>query len=154
MELVADGEPRKCYAHRVGSVQLGPDICRSVFFVGPLGADTHHDFQPASSVGVMRAVSTPWRGATRRIGNSLLGVKCLLHTVCPDITLDLSLRAHVQHASVCTFKTFSCMPATRGDKPHHTPHIPHHTRKTRATPHSTTQHKTLSTHTPHTPQGV
>ena len=26
MELVAGGEPRKCYAHRVGSVQLGPDI--------------------------------------------------------------------------------------------------------------------------------
>ena len=37
MELVAGGEPRKCYAHRVGSVQLGPDIFRSVFFVGPLG---------------------------------------------------------------------------------------------------------------------
>ena len=35
MELVAGGEPRKRHAHRVGSVQLGPDICR--FFVGPLG---------------------------------------------------------------------------------------------------------------------
>ena len=40
-----------------------------------LGADTHHDFQPACAVGVMRAVSTPWQGATRRIGNSLLGVQ-------------------------------------------------------------------------------
>ena len=48
-------------------------------------ADTHHDFQPACAVGVMRAVNTPWRGATRRIGNSLLGAKCLLHTVCLDI---------------------------------------------------------------------
>ena len=40
-----------------------------------MGADTYHDFQPACAVGVMRAVSTPWLGATRRIGNSLLGVQ-------------------------------------------------------------------------------
>ena len=37
IELMAGGEPRKCYAHRVGSVQLGLDIGRSVFFVWPLG---------------------------------------------------------------------------------------------------------------------
>ena len=29
-----------------------------------------------TSVGVMRAVSTQWQGATRRIGNSPWGVKC------------------------------------------------------------------------------
>ena len=40
-----------------------------------MGADTYHDFQPA--VGVMRAVSTPWQGATRHIGNSLL--ECRIH---------------------------------------------------------------------------
>ena len=33
----AGGEPRKCYAHRVGSVQLALDVCRSVFFVWPWG---------------------------------------------------------------------------------------------------------------------
>ena len=41
-----------------------------------MGADTYYDFQPACAVGVMRAVSAPWQGATRRsIGNSLLGVQ-------------------------------------------------------------------------------
>ena len=34
---MAGGEPRKFYAHRVGSVQLGLDIGRSVFFVWPRG---------------------------------------------------------------------------------------------------------------------
>ena len=37
IELMAGGEPRKCYAHRVGSVQLGLDVGRSVFFVWPRG---------------------------------------------------------------------------------------------------------------------
>ena len=35
-----------------------------------MGVDMYHDFQPAWAVGVMRAVSTQWQGATRRIGNS------------------------------------------------------------------------------------
>ena len=38
MELMAGGEPRKCYEHRVGPVQLGLDVIRSVFFsCGPWG---------------------------------------------------------------------------------------------------------------------
>ena len=40
-----------------------------------MGADTCRDFQLACAVGVMRAVSAPWQGATRRVGYSLLGVQ-------------------------------------------------------------------------------
>ena len=50
-----------------------------------MGADTFHDFQPACAVGVMRAVSTPWQGATRRIGYSPLECRVLIHTASPDI---------------------------------------------------------------------
>ena len=46
-----------------------------------MGADTYHDFQTACAVGVVRAVSTPWHGATRRIGNSSLGVHSPIHTI-------------------------------------------------------------------------
>ena len=35
------------------------------------------------AVGVMRAVSTQWQGATRRIGNSL-GSEPYIHTACPE----------------------------------------------------------------------
>ena len=34
-----------------------------------MGADTYHDFQPAWAFVFMRAVSAPWQGATRRIGD-------------------------------------------------------------------------------------
>ena len=44
-------------------------------------ADTFHDFQPACAVGV----STPWQGATRRIGYSPWECRVLIHTVCPDL---------------------------------------------------------------------
>ena len=51
-----------------------------------LGADTYHDLQPTCAVGVMRAVSSPWQGATRRIGNSP-GSAVITHavflTLCP-----------------------------------------------------------------------
>ena len=35
----------------------------------------------------MRAVSTPWQGATRRIGYSTWEGTVLIHTACPDITM-------------------------------------------------------------------
>ena len=56
-ELMAGGEPRKCYAHRVGSVQLGLDIGRSVFFVWLRGLTRTMTSNLLGRLG--RAVSTP-----------------------------------------------------------------------------------------------
>ena len=50
------------------SVEVWVSMRRTLRFT--MRVDTYHDFQPAWAVGVMRAVSTQWQGATRRIGNS------------------------------------------------------------------------------------
>ena len=51
-------------AHMYESVEVWVSMRRT--FRVTTGLDTYHDFQPAWTVGVMRAVSTQRQGATRR----------------------------------------------------------------------------------------